>query len=96
MAWGWYLQNDVQLFIMSIALLYIYQLKPIIMKALIWTLMIASLVFAFIWTFNHNVIVSTHLSDFDRWGTFFADVYSKPWARCSPYFLGLFFGILHF
>lgn len=95
MNWGWYLQNDVQLFTMSIALLYIYRLKPIVMKVFIWPLIIGSQVFIFIWTFNHNVIVATHFSDSSHMGNFFADVYSKPWASFSPYFLGLFFGILH-
>jgi peptidoglycan/LPS O-acetylase OafA/YrhL len=96
MNWGWYLQNDMQLFIFSIILLYVYRLKPIIMKVIVWPLMLGSMVFSFMWTFDHNTILITHISDAQQQGNYFADVYSKPWARCSPYLIGLFFGILHF
>jgi hypothetical protein len=96
MNWGWYLQNDLQLFIVSIFLLYLYKIKPIALKVLIWPLIIGSIIFTFMWTFNHNIVVTTHMNDIDRSGKFFTDVYIKPWARCPPYFLGLFFGILHF
>ena len=96
MPWGWYLQNDMQLFIFSIILLYVYRLKPIVMKVIVWPLMIGSMIFTFMWTLRHNTILITHLSDVDSSGTFNEDVYIKPWARCPPYLLGLFFGILHF
>ena len=96
MNWGWYLQNDMQLFMFSILLLCFYKFRPMVMKVIVWPMMVGSMVFSFMWTYNHNAILITHISDAQQQGNYFADVYSKPWARCSPYFLGLYFGILHF
>lgn len=95
MAWSWYIQNDMQLFIFSIILLCIYGYKPLVVKASIWLLILGSMIFTYVWTFDHGTYVITHFSDVSKWGTFFNDVYIKPWARCPPYLLGLFFGILH-
>lgn len=95
MGWGWYIQNDMQLFIASIILLYVYKLKPIVSKVLLCLMIIGSMVFTFVWTMNNGTLVITHLSDVAKWGTFINDVYVKPWARLPPYFLGLLFGIMH-
>jgi len=75
MAWGWYLQNDMQLFIFSIGLLIIYKYKPLIMKIVVWPLIIGSLVFTFAYTYKHEIVVITHIVDVTKWGTFFQDVY---------------------
>lgn len=95
MGWGWYIQNDMQLFIASIILLYVYKLKPIVSKVLLCLMIIGSMVFTFVWTMNNGTLVITHLSDVVKWGTFINDVYVKPWARLPPYFLGLLFGIMY-
>ena len=95
MGWGWYLQNDIQLFILSMALLLVYSIKPIICKGLIGLLTVLSLIFTFVWTYQNGTFTITHLADFGKWGNFFADVYVKPWARCPPYIFGLFCGILY-
>ncbi len=35
----------------------------------------------------------THPKDFAKWGEYFPNIYIKPWTRCPPYLIGLFFGI---
>lgn len=94
MGWGWYLQNDMQLFIYSLFLLFIYTKKRYLSFILIWLSLIGAAVFTFVWTYQQEVFVLTHLVDFAKWGTFFSDVYIKPWARASPYLFGLFLGII--
>ena len=93
MGWGWYLQNDMQLFILSMGLLLIYHFKPIVSKGLIWVLTILSLIFTFHYTYVNDITVTTHLADFAKWDTYMTDVYIKPWARCPPYIIGLYLGI---
>ena len=95
MGWGWYLQNDMQLFIYSIFMMLIYQSKPILAKILICLSMIGSLLFTFFWCYNQKMHVLTHLNDFSNWGDFFTDLYIKPWARCPPYLFGLLLGIFY-
>ena len=54
-----------------------------------------SAAFNIIFTQTNNIIVMTSLTDFGPWAIFFSDIYIKPWARCIPYFYGLFFGMIY-
>ena len=96
MGWGWYLQNDVQLFIFSLIIIFIYTLNRIAAKIFIWISIIASLIFTYKWTFDNGTFVTSHLVDFGRYGDYMANVYMKPWARAPPYIFGLFLGMLYF
>lgn len=95
MNWGWYLQNDMQLFVASLILLFVYSLKAWIGKVLIGLLTILSCIFTYVWTYNHNTTVITHLSDFSNWGEYVANVYMKPWSRAPPYLYGLLIGLFY-
>ena len=95
MGWGWYLQNDMQLFMFSMLIMYLYTFNKIVSISTLWAAIIGSLIFTFVWTRNNGTYVITHLSDFSKWGDFFQDVYVKPWARAPPYLIGLFLGILY-
>lgn len=70
MGWGWYLQNDMQLFVVSLGFLLLYSVKPWISKLSMILAIIASCIFTYVWTYNHNTTVITHLSDFANWGEF--------------------------
>lgn len=35
------------------------------------------------------------MKDFFNWNRYFVDVYIKPWARCVPYFYGVWFGLAY-
>lgn len=93
MGWGWYLQNDMQLFILSLGFLLIYSIKPWLSKLSISLAIIASCIYTYIWTYNHNITVLTHLSDFTSWNDFVENIYFKPWSRAPPYLYGLFVGL---
>lgn len=95
MGWGWYIQNDMQLFVLSMLVLFIYSIKPLLSKILILILTIGSFIFTFSYTYRNSILVSTHLVDFLSYGDYFIDVYFKPWARCPPYLLGILLGMLY-
>jgi hypothetical protein len=48
MAWGWYLQNDMQIFIFSIPILFLYNKKRKVAFGVIWALIVMSLIFNFV------------------------------------------------
>lgn len=96
MGWGWYLQNDMQLFLVSLILLFVYSIKPIVSKILIGLLSLGAIIFTYVWTYDHDVYVISHLNDFSTWGDYMLNVYMKPWARAPPYMVGLFLGIIYY
>lgn len=51
MGWGWSLQSDIQLFLLSIGLMMVYSKYPFMSKTLILFLTGASLLWTFIWTY---------------------------------------------
>ena len=65
-------------------------------KILIGITIISSCIFTYMWTFNNEQRVISHLIDFANWGDFMLDVYMKPWARSPPYLFGLLLGIFYF
>lgn len=93
MGWGWYLQNDMQLFVISLVFLFIYSIKQWLSKLTILIAIISSCIYTYIWTFNHNITVITHLNDFANWNVFMENIYMKPWARAPPYLYGLLVGV---
>lgn len=76
-------------------LMFLYHVNKLICKIVLWVLLCGSLVFTFVWTLDNGTYVITRLSDLARWGTFFQDVYVKPWARAPPYLFGLYLGMLY-
>lgn len=95
LGWGWYIQNDMQIFIYCMFMLFILGKNKIVGKVLIWVSIIGSAVFTFVMSQINGYTQITHLSDFLTWNTYFADVYIKPWARCAPYLYGLILGIAY-
>ncbi len=95
MGWGWYVQNDMQLFIMSLFLMFLYSIKPLASKILMIILMVGSMAFTYIWTYDNGTYVISHLADFSKSGDYLISVYMKPWARAPPYILGLLLGIFY-
>jgi hypothetical protein len=95
MGWGWYLQNDMQIFIFSIPILYLYARWRNISFIFIQLLTLASLIYNFYVVQTNGYVAITHRSDFVQWISYFPDVYIKPWTRCPPYFYGLTLGLLY-
>jgi hypothetical protein len=95
MGWGWYLQNDMQIFILSIPLLFLYSRSRMGAYLLIQALIGGSLAYNFHAVQTGHYVAITHRSDFAKWSTYFPNVYIKPWTRCPPYFYGLTLGLLY-
>lgn len=95
MAWGWYLQNDMQIFIFSIPILFLYNKKRKVAFGVIWALIVMSLIFNFVEVQRNQYVTVTHRADFAKWNNYFIDVYTKPWTRCPPYLYGLTLGLLY-
>jgi peptidoglycan/LPS O-acetylase OafA/YrhL len=49
LGWGWYLQNDMQLFVISMIIMLIYSKNKLIAKVTASILIIASLIFTFVY-----------------------------------------------
>lgn len=93
MGWGWYLQNDMQIFIVSMIFLFLYSQHKFASKISLLVLSAMSLILNFIEVQVNGYIQVTHPKDFAKWGEYFPDIYIKPWTRCPPYLIGLFFGM---
>ena len=95
MAWGWYLQNDMQIFVFSLFFIFLYMKNRLAGYASLIAMICVGLFFNFYGVDERDILHVTHLRDFIKWNEYFINVYIKPWIRCPPYILGLVFGLLH-
>ena len=95
MGWGWYLQNDMQMFIYSMLILVIYNSSRFWSIISIYLSISISYAYVFQQTFDNQYKFYTHLSDAANGEDYQLNIYYKPWARCPPYLFGLFLGILY-
>lgn len=94
LGWGWYLQVDFQLFLISLLLLYLYQRSKVAMIIIATAASLASTIYNVIYTYNLGLPLFTDPSAFAHFQDFMLDIYMKPWGRCTPYFMGLILGVL--
>ena len=96
LGWGWYLQNDMQLFVYCIFLLAIYNCNKMVgYLSIVWP-MLASFAYTMIMTYIHKVDNTNNPTDaaFNN-GSTFGYLYISPWSRVPPYLFGLLLGILY-
>ena len=96
LGWGWYLQNDMQLFVYSVFLLAIYSYNKMAgYMSIVWS-MLASFAYSMVMTYTHTVHNTNNPSDAaHNSGSTFSYLYSSPWSRAPPYLFGLLLGILY-
>lgn len=95
MGWGWYIQNDMQLFVFCILILLIYSKSKFCGFGLIFLAITANFAFVMSSTYNNGYRWITHFADTAVSAQYQLDIYYKPWGRCPPYIYGLFLGILY-
>jgi len=95
MGWGWYLQVDFQLFLACLFLLFIYQKSKIGSYCVAGALIAGSFYLNISYTQLHDQKLFTNLTSLFNFQNYFLDVYIKPYTRCTPYFIGLFMGIIY-
>ena len=89
--WVWYLACDLQYYLISPFLLYLYYHKPKWGIYLILLLIIISFVIQIALSVHYKL--SSSVLKFDT--KYISYYYYRPYNRCNPYFIGLLTGILY-
>lgn len=66
MGWGWYLQNDMQMFVYCMLILFVYQKHRFSGLIMIYLSLAASFAYTMEQTYEHKYKNLTHFSDFDN------------------------------
>jgi hypothetical protein len=94
--WGWYLQVDFQIFIVCIILLFLYRkVNQRVSYVTAGVLIVGSITYNIVYTQVHNQKLFTDVTALMSFGNYVLDVYIKPYARWTPYFMGLYLGLFY-
>lgn len=96
LGWSWYLQVDFQLFVFGVFILLLrdrYKNTALIFSSIC---AFVTMIFVFVFTLNEKIVLWTDISSLANYQDFMLNLYFKPWGRCTPYLMGLLFGILFF
>lgn len=89
---GWYLANDMQFFIISPIILFVYHKKKIAGWSLIGALNVLSILSSGLIAYHFNLHVSLFApQNTEDYGPYY---YSKPYVRVAPYAIGLGVGMI--
>ena len=95
LGWGWYLQNDMQLFVYSVFLLAIYGSNKMAgYLSIVWS-MLASFAYTMVITYTYQLHNNNQAADISHTNLMTDTLYIVPWSRAPPYLLGLLLGILY-
>ena len=95
MSWAFYNQLDFQVFLIGIAILFIYH------KSKITSLVVTVGLIAYSWTVNliyteqNGQKYPVTFNALYKYQFYIFDVFIKPWMRWTPYFFGLYFGVVY-
>lgn len=95
LVWGWYLQVDFQMFLVCLLLLGVYSYHKKASFVFGGLLIVGSWTYNLIYTQVHAQKVFIDLKSLTAFIGYFQDIYVKPWARWSPYILGVFLGLTY-
>lgn len=89
--WGWYLSNDLQMFLVAPFLIYLYAKNQkkgvIVLSVMLFLSFLSSFLVSYI---NNFKATPAAMSTVDN-AQFFDRYYIKPWIRCDVYILGIMF-----
>mmetsp|Transcript_21070 Transcript_21070/g.3411 ORF Transcript_21070/g.3411 Transcript_21070/m.3411 type:complete len:186 (+) Transcript_21070:1296-1853(+) len=92
MGWAWYLANDMQFFLISPLIIYVYhKVSRSLGWGIITTLIYVSMLCGFFVSRHYGLAVAG--SDAPGANAFF-DEYNKPYTRCGTYLIGLLCGMI--
>ena len=93
--WGWYLANDIQMFLLSPFICWIYLKNKEKGKNLIWILIFISFVASYYESVNTGTTyILTKKMKGDHPGDYMFDYYANSVVRMSPYMLGILLGFM--
>ena len=100
MQWVWYVQVDVQLFLLSLGMLFVYTMvNRKISKFMQWSSILTSLLYvAWVCFFNtkYELWTSVRYLKSEYFQQYTHQVFEKPWSRIPSYIFGLSIGIFYF
>jgi peptidoglycan/LPS O-acetylase OafA/YrhL len=92
---AWYLPNDMQFYLFSLPVMYLYVKHSRIFG---WGMLLMAITFHIIAnaSITHDEHLKVKVTDLHNQHYFFDDLYYKPWCRIGPYAMGLLGGyVLH-
>jgi peptidoglycan/LPS O-acetylase OafA/YrhL len=92
---AWYLYVDMQIFILSMPILYIYKRSKLKSKIILWILIIAGIAQTFIYAQINNVPELASMKSANLQGKYNGEQFIKPYTWIPTYMLGLFLGMLY-
>eukprot|EP00475_Leptophrys_vorax_P027803 TRINITY_DN3971_c1_g1_i1.p1 TRINITY_DN3971_c1_g1~~TRINITY_DN3971_c1_g1_i1.p1 ORF type:complete len:672 (-),score=139.97 TRINITY_DN3971_c1_g1_i1:797-2812(-) len=101
-AWSWYLANDMQFFLVTPWLLWLWSRRPTWGIFACTLLLIASTLYCVIITVHYNLdtywlgsMISGGAPDAASRGDYGNLIYRKPWARIQSYLIGVYAAVMH-
>jgi peptidoglycan/LPS O-acetylase OafA/YrhL len=101
-AWSWYLANDMQFFIVTPWLLWLWSRRPKLGHLACCALIVASTLYCIIMTKKYNLdtywlgsMIAGGAPDAAARGDYGDLIYRKPWARIQSYLVGVYAAYLH-
>jgi hypothetical protein len=98
--WTWYINADMQLFILSIfaTFLYVKFNNKQISYNFQFFVILSTIIYSFIQCYINKFHTNGSYADFvnPNQNKYTLENYMRPWSRASPYFLGLLLGIYYF
>ncbi|XP_018404669.1 PREDICTED: nose resistant to fluoxetine protein 6 [Cyphomyrmex costatus] len=89
LTWSWYLSNDMQFFIIGLALLMLSSIYFYVAVAILGTLLIGSIILT-----GYLSYIYEYIPTLDEQYRFLDVLYYPPWVRIGPYIIGMIVGYI--
>ncbi|EYB93025.1 hypothetical protein Y032_0187g1123 [Ancylostoma ceylanicum] len=93
----WYLALDTQFYFVAPIFLVSLYLFPVVGFILLTLCCAGSIAYVYVATYRYDLpatIIGFFSSFSGKIDVFFSEYYEKPWARCTPYFIGIIVGYI--
>lgn len=95
MSWAFYIQMEVQVFLVGLLLLFIYYKHKLTSLALTIALIAYSWTINLIYTQQNNQEYPITIKALSNYQNYIFDIFIKPHTRWTPYFFGIFLGLIY-
>ena len=95
MSWAFYMQLEFQVFLISMVLLFIYSRHKLASFVVAVALVTYSWTMNMIYTQEHGQQYPISFKALSNYADYIFDIFIKPYARWTPYFFGMYLGLLY-